>query len=70
MGLPLLPALGGLAGVALLLVVGPWAARRRLHVFTGWDEHVPRPFPADRTTEMPRRFSLPRPLGRYSGLPK
>lgn len=70
MGLPLLPALGGLAGVALLLVVGPWAARRRLHLFTGWDEHVPRPFPADRTTEMPRRFSLPRPLGRYSGLPK
>jgi hypothetical protein len=39
-------------------------------LFTGWDEHVPRPFPADRTTEMPRRFSLPRPLGRYSGLPK
>ncbi len=70
MGSPLLAALGGVVGVGLLLLVGPWAARRRLRLFTGWDENVQRPFPADRTTRMPQRFSVPGPLGRWRRLPR
>ena len=69
-GLPVLPALGGAAGVAALLLVGPWGARRRLRLFTGWDEDAQRPFPAERTTDMPQRFSVPGPLGRWRRLPK
>jgi hypothetical protein len=63
LGLPFLPVSGGVAGVALLLLVGPWAERRRLRLFTRWDPNVPRPFPAERTTDMPRRPRGRRPSG-------
>lgn len=49
------------AGVALLALVGPWAARRRLRLFVNWDLDLVRPFPAERTRSMPLpRRPLPR----------
>ncbi len=68
-GSPVVAALGGVAGVGLLLLVGPWGARRRLRLFAGWDENVQRPFPADRTTDMPRRFAVTGPLRRWRRIP-
>jgi hypothetical protein len=65
-GLPLTPVGGAVIGVGLLLLVGPWAERRRLSLFVNWDTNLLRPFPAERTRDMPHRhhgrarFSLSR----------
>ena len=47
---------GAVVGVGLLLLAGPWAARRRLRLFVNWDPNLQRPFPAERTRDMPPRF--------------
>lgn len=63
-GLPLGSVSAGVAGVTFLLLVAPWAARRRLRLFVNWDPEAPRPFPAARTRDMPQRgLSAPAPFG-------
>ena len=54
-GVSLASVSGVVAGLLLLLAIGPWAARRRLRLFVDWDPNLPRPFPAERTRDMPRR---------------
>ena len=55
-GLPLASVAGAVLVVVLLLLAGPWAARRRLRLFVNWDAKLLRPFPAERTRDMPRRW--------------
>ncbi len=55
-GLPLASGAGAVIIVVLLLLVGPWAERRRLRLFVNWDAKLLRPFPAERTRDMPRRW--------------
>lgn len=54
-GLPFAPVGGAVVGVSLLLLVGPWAERRRLRLLVDWDPKLQRPFPAERTRHMPPR---------------
>jgi len=60
---PILLASGLLAGAVLLVGFRPWRERRRLRLFAEWDPDTPRPFPAHRTTSVPRSFAR-QPRGR------
>ncbi len=77
LGSAFLPASLGAAGVVMLLLAGPWRERRRLRLFAGWGDDLPRPFPAEQTRELPpRRASVitnprfARLLGRQASLPQ
>ena len=56
--LPLLQASAGF-GLGLLLLAGTFSERSKRRMFATWDPRVARPFPAERTSAMPRGRYVP-----------